>query len=91
MFTKFRQIYWKYVNLDCCHYVGLPALAYDAYLYTTKARIGLIRSKKIYQLIEENLRGGLSFVNTRFSNLLEDPGRKVFFMDLNNMVESSIN
>ena len=55
----------KYYQLDPCHYVSLPGVAWDACLKMTNIQLELISDIDIYNFIEKGLRGGLSVITHR--------------------------
>ena len=52
-------------NLDPDHYLGLPSLAYDIFLYKSKTQIELLTDVEKLKFFEEGIRGGLSFASER--------------------------
>jgi hypothetical protein len=61
----FRNLVWSNFNLDICHYLSLPHLAKDIMLKYTGAEIELIADQEMNNLLQKNIRGGLSYVNVR--------------------------
>ena len=59
-FEKFRRTCLDFYSLDPLHYYTTPGLAWDA------ARVGLelITEENIYNLIENNIYGGISMIST---------------------------
>ena len=53
-------------GIDPCHYYSLPGYTFDAALKFTKINLKLIRDELIYGMIEDSIRGGLSFVGKRY-------------------------
>ena len=58
-------------NLDPDHYLGLPSLAYDIFLYKSKTKIELLTDIDKLKFFEEGIRGGLSFASERFTDTRE--------------------
>ena len=52
-------------NLDPDHYLGLPSLAYDIFLYRSKTEIELLTDVDKMNFFEDGIRGGLSFASER--------------------------
>lgn len=52
-------------NLDPDHYLGLPSLAYDIFLYKSKTQIELLTDVDKMKFFESGIRGGLSFASER--------------------------
>jgi hypothetical protein len=61
----FRNDMHKMFELDCCHYISLPQMAYDVMLKTTKVRIETLSDIDMVMFFEQNIRGGVSFINQR--------------------------
>ena len=99
VFENFRDLCLSYYNLDCCHYLSLPAFAWDAMLKMTKVEIDLITDLDMYTFIEQNLRGGITTVNHRQfranNKYLEDydpnlPSSFIEYIDVNNLYGSAM-
>ena len=60
------MISWS--NLDPDHYLGLPSLAYDIFLYKSKTKIQLLSDVNQLKFFEDGIRGGLSFASERFKD-----------------------
>ena len=67
VFEKFISICWKYYNLDQCHYFSAPGLSWDAMLKMAKVELEKISDPDLHIFIERCMRGGISYVNKRFS------------------------
>ena len=63
-------------NLDPDHYLGLPSLSYDIFLYKSKTKIELLTDIDKLKFFEEGIRGGLSFVSERFTDTRKSKKRK---------------
>ena len=63
--TQFRKTVLLNFNLDPCHYISTPQMAYDAMLRMTKVQIQLMHDVDMIMLVEQNVRGGVSYINTR--------------------------
>lgn len=63
--TEFRVLIRLNFKLDCCHYISTPQLAFDCMLKQTKVEIELLTDADQIMFIEQNIRGGVSFINTR--------------------------
>ena len=64
---KFISTSLKHYNLDPCHYFSLPGLSWDAMLKMKKVELEKISDPDMHIFIERIMRGGLSYVNKRFS------------------------
>ena len=60
VFENFRNLCLTYYNIDPCHYMSLPAFAWDAMLKMTGINLEYINDIEQYTFVEENLRGGES-------------------------------
>ncbi len=69
---NFRDMVWKNFGLDMCQYLSLPHVAKDAMLKYTKARIELVHDQEMSYLLQNNIRGGLSFVNVRHAKRIAE-------------------
>ena len=71
IFQKFRKTMIKFGGLDPAHYISLPGFGWDIMLKTTKCVIGLPKNIDQIHFIEKGIRGGLSFINTRYKSVSE--------------------
>ena len=62
----FRAKIWSNFGLDMCHYLSLPHLSMDCMLKTTGVSIQHMHDQEMIELIRGSIRGGHSFVNTRY-------------------------
>ena len=86
--TDFRNNIWRFFGLDMCQYLSLPHLAKDIMLKTTEVEIELIHDKEMSDLLQHNIRGGLSFVNLRHAEKKEGSGeeqRSLLYVDATNL------
>lgn len=60
-----RNNIWDEFGLDMCAYLSLPMLAKDIMLKYTQAEVELIHDEEMSNLLQNNIRGGLSFINKR--------------------------
>ena len=63
--VQFRRLILEMFKLDCCHYISTPQLAFDAMLLSTNVEIELMHDVNQILMIENNIRGGVSFINQR--------------------------
>jgi hypothetical protein len=56
-------------GLEIGHYLSLPMLAKDIMLKTTDVSMDLISDPEMARLLQSNIRGGLSYINTRLVDL----------------------
>ena len=66
-FEKFISTCLKYYNLDPCHYFSTPGLSWNAMLKMTKIELEKISNPNKYIFIEKGMRGGISYINKRYS------------------------
>ena len=69
VFDKFISTSLKH-NLDPCHYFSAPGLSWDAILKMTKVELETISDVDIHLFIEKGMRGGISYINKRYSKAI---------------------
>ena len=67
VFEAFRETSMSAYNLDPCHYLTLPGLAWDSMLKLTKVKLELISDVDTYNFIEKGIRGGVSVISHRYA------------------------
>ena len=67
VFEKIISTSLKYHNLDPWHYFSYPGLSWEAMLKMTKIELEKISDVGIHLFIEKGMRGGISYVNKRYS------------------------
>jgi hypothetical protein len=87
---SFRKVIKSAFGLDCTWYISIPQLAYDCMLKTLDRGIQLISDPDMNLLCEQNIRGGVSFVNIRHVKLDSSihPSRAqshLLYIDANNL------
>lgn len=60
-----RSRMWEKFGLDICAYLSLPMMTKDIMLKYTGVCIELMHDQEMSNLVQNNIRGGLSFINTR--------------------------
>lgn len=60
VFEEFRKTVYDNFHLDCVFYYTLPAISFDSCLLKTRKKIGLMTDGTMYNLINSNIRGGIS-------------------------------
>lgn len=66
---KFRSTMMKFANLDPIHYISLPGFGWDTMLKLTNCKIELPTDIDQIQLLQSGIRGGISFINTRYKSV----------------------
>ena len=66
VFEKFINICVEYYELDPCHYINIPELAWDAMLKMTGVNLRLIDDIDKHLFIEKGMRGGVSCITRRY-------------------------
>jgi hypothetical protein len=84
IFQKFRKDMLKFSGLDPARYISLPSFAFDSMLKITKCRLELPTDIDVVQFIEKGIRGGVSFVNTRYLSC-NNSNEKIHYIDANNL------
>jgi hypothetical protein len=82
IFQKFRKDMISFSGLDPARYISLPSFSFDSMMKITNCKINLPTDINIVQFIENGIRGGLSFINTRRLKL-EKKDEKLFYIDAN--------
>ena len=60
VFENFRDMCLNYEGLDPAYYIILPNYSWNAFLSLTGVRLQQIHIKKMYEMIEKGLRGGMT-------------------------------
>ena len=66
-FEKFRRTCLDYYKLEPLHYYTTPGLAWDAALRMSRVDLHLITDENIYNMIEKNIRCGISMISSRYA------------------------
>lgn len=87
VFSQFRRVILQNYNLDCCHYISTPQMSFDCMLLLTGAEISLLSDIDQILFIENNIRGGVSYINQRHCVEQDDDEKKVELklIDANNL------
>ena len=94
VFEKFISTNLKYYNLEPCHYFSAPGLSWDAMLKMTKVELEKISDPDKYMFFEQGMRGGVSYINKRYSKAnneyckdydKEKPKNYIIYLDMNNL------
>ena len=67
VFETFISSSLRYYSLDPCHHFNAPGLSWDSMLKMTKVELERISDADINLFIEKGIRGGISYVNKRYS------------------------
>ena len=81
---QFRKIMFRNFHLDPLQTLTLSMYSYQAMLFKTKVKINYIKNLEIYEFIKSGIRGGLSFIGTRYQKKEEDSS--FIYVDANNLV-----
>ena len=69
---ELRESIWKEFRLDLCNgYLSLPMLAKDIMLLVTGAEIELMTDQEISHAFSSSIRGGHSYITTRYADVEE--------------------
>lgn len=71
-----RDNLFRNFGLDMLQYLSLPHMALDTMLKMTNARLQLITDQEMSDAVQKNIRGGHSFVNTRYARKIDTPAVK---------------
>ena len=87
--VNFREQIYRQYKLDCVHYISGPQLYWDVMLLISKAEIEHVADPEILHLVQEGLRGGLSYVSERFVDIEAESAQNIdsflYFTDLVNL------
>ena len=88
--TSLRNTLHREFALDLCQYFSLPMLAKDLMLKLTGVKIELLTDPEMAAMVRSGIRGGVSYVNTRFFDVKEEEEktgekRSVIYVDSNNL------
>ena len=81
-FEKFICTCLKYYGLDPCHYFSAPGLSWNAMLKMTKIELEKISDPNKYMFFEQGMRGGVSYINKRYSEASKNVN--ILYLDMNN-------
>ena len=93
-FEKFILTNLKYYGLDPCHYFSAPGLSWDAMLKMTRVTLEKINDPDKYMFFEQGMRGGVSYINKRYSKAnneyckdydKEKLKKYIIYLDMNNL------
>jgi hypothetical protein len=79
--NSFRKVISDNFKLDVTQYISTPQLAYDCMLTTLKKPIEKMSDPDMVLMCEQNIRGGVSFINVRQSC----PEKVKTYLDANNL------
>lgn len=66
---SFRKVIYEAFGLDCTRYISIPQLSYDCMLKTIDTSIELLPTPEMVLMCEQNIRGGVSYINERHVQL----------------------
>lgn len=66
IFETFRDIVKQNFDLDPSWYLGIPSLAFQAFLKFSKAELELLHDPEIHDFVDRALRGGVSVITKRY-------------------------
>ena len=82
-FEKFIFTCLKYYGLDPYHYFSAPGLSWDAMLKMSGVALEKISDPDKYMYFEQGRRGGVSYINKRFSETSKN--KHILYLDMNNL------
>ena len=94
VFEKFINTCLEYRGLDPSHYFSSPELSWDAMLKMTKIELKPISDIDVYLLIENGMRGGMSYIakrnskaNNKYMKCYDNskPSKYIMYLDENNL------
>ena len=69
VFKKFIGVFLEYYGLDRCHYLRSLGLNWDVMLKMTIVELQLISDIDMYLLVENGMRGGISYIAKRYTKV----------------------
>ena len=66
-----RNSIWDEFEIDLCNYLSLPMLGKDVMLSMTGVEIELVSDQEISHVFSSSIRGGHSFIGTRYADVDE--------------------
>lgn len=83
--VNLREAIQSEFGIELTQYLSLPMMAKDIMLKTTGAELELISDQEMSHLIQSNIRGGLSYINTREYDTTAREKRSLSYLDANNL------
>ena len=83
VFEIFINMCLNYYQLDPCHYFSSPGLSWDAMLKMAEIKLELISDADMHLSIEKGIRGGISYISKRHSEVDRD-NTFIKYWDANN-------
>lgn len=85
VFQKFRKEMFAFSGLDPAFYISLPSYSFDSMLKFTKCKIDLLENIDMVHFIENGIRGGMAFINTRILEPTSAPDEEseIVYIDAN--------
>jgi len=99
VFENFRHLMLNNYQLDPCHYVSLPGIAWDAALKMSGVKLDQLVDIDMYEFYERGIRGGVSQICTRKANAnkkymsnydCSKPSSFIMYWDKNNLYGESM-
>ena len=92
---QFRDTVHKKHGLDPANFISLPGLSKDIMLKSSKIRLDYMHDLDMIYLVKHSIRGGLSYVSTRFADIVDmeqKTGQKhcILYVDANSLYGCSM-
>ena len=89
VFEKFIDTCLTFLKLGPCHYFSSPGLSWDVMLKMTGVKLEKMSNIVMYLLIENRLRGGISYIAKRYAKVNNKYVKKlskfIAYLDMNNL------
>ena len=85
VFEKFIFTCLKYYDLDPCYYFSVSGLSWEAMLKMTGVTLEKISDSDKCMFFEQGMRGGVSYINKRYSKASKNVN--ILYLDMNNYMD----
>ncbi|MCS7318279.1 MAG: hypothetical protein NZZ41_08255, partial [Candidatus Dojkabacteria bacterium] len=83
VFEKYRELSLQTYKLDPAWYVSGPSYFFDAMKFMTESRLPLISDEKLYNLIKNGIRGGISGIGEKSCGKASENSCVLYFDTVN--------
>jgi len=80
---KIQKDMIAFSGLDPSYYISLPAYAFDSMLKITECKLEKLNDINMVHFLESSIRGGVSYINTKFLEADLDSKEEIMYIDAN--------